>query len=143
MHSHRCVYTRLIPFRLNKCSSTFPDHHPLCHIPHCCQPQLRSGFSKFIPACLEKLSFITPMLLVPRPPSTPSPFHALPSVSLPAVAGCSGSCSGMQEGFWGLCRLTDCCLACGFKRKGGVCILTRGFNYHSSWSSNLSHGSQA
>lgn len=56
MHTHPCVYTGLITFRLNKCSSIFPDHHLLCHIPHHFQPQLRLGFSKFIPAGLENIS---------------------------------------------------------------------------------------
>lgn len=137
LHTHAHVYTRLIAFRLNRCSSVSPDHHLPCHIPHHFQPQLRFGFSKFIPAYLENISVFLLCCLshVPLP-------HPL-LVSVPAVAGCSVSCSGMQECFWELLSLADCCLACGFKRKGDVGVLLRGFNYHSSWSSNLSHWSQA
>lgn len=136
LHTHAHVYTRLITFRL-RCSSMSPDHHLPCHIPHHFQPQLRFGFSKFILACLENTSVFLLRFLshVPLP-------HPL-LVSVPAVAGCSVSCSGMQECLWELSSLADCCLSHGFKRKGDVGVLLRGFNDHKSCSSNLSHWSQA
>lgn len=114
----------------------FPDPHLLSHIPHHLQPQMRFDFSKFIPACLENISVFLLRCLSHVP---------LPCPPLRICGSCSWMLSqlfrdaGMLLGI----ELTGCCLACGFKREGDVDVLLRVSNHHSSWSSNLSHGSQA